>query len=430
MPEHRVLVAGGGFAGFTCARRLGRMGVDVALVNPEDYFLYTPLLPHVAGGLLDPRDTAVPLARAVPGAHFVRGRVVGVDLAGRTASIDVDGHRRDLAWDRLVLTPGSVTRTFDVPGVRQRAHGLKTVAQAVYLRDHLLRQLERSTSLPQDDERCRALRTVVVVGASYAGTELVAQLRGLADDAARHHGFAPSAVRFLLVDVAGTVMPEVGPRLGSRALEVLRERGVEVRLGTTLAEIRADDRVTLTDGATLPCGTVAWVTGVTASPLVETLGLPLDEGRLVVDDHLRVPGHPHVFAAGDAASVPDLTRPGKVTPPVAQHAVRQGARLARNVAASLGRGESRPYRHRNLGLVVDLGRGEAVATPFGLPLSGRAAKVIAGGYHLAALPGAANRVGVGVDWLLGVAAPRPLVSFGLVDARRASLEQSEALPGR
>jgi NADH dehydrogenase len=190
----RILIVGGGFADLECARRLAHSrpgGYEVTLVNPEDYSLYLPLLPDVAGGLLDPRHIAVPIARALPGARLVRGMVAAIDLTGHTARIEVAGRPDDpveIGWDRLVVTAGSVTKLADVPGLGRHARGLKTLAEALYLRDHLLGQLELSVTEP-DEERCRACRTVVVAGASYAGAELVAQLRGLADAAARQYGF-------------------------------------------------------------------------------------------------------------------------------------------------------------------------------------------------------------------------------------------------
>lgn len=428
----RVLVVGGGFAGLECARRLSHSraaGFDVTLVNPEDYSLYLPLLPDVAGGLLDPRHIAVPIARALPGARLVRGMVTAVDLTGHTAQVQVAGRPDDpveIGWDRLVITAGSVTKLADVPGLSEHARGLKTLAEALFLRDHLLGQLELSVTEP-DEVRCRACRTVVVAGASYAGTELVAQLRGLADAAARHHSFGPGEVRFVLLDTAEHVMPEVGTRLGDRTLEVLRRRGVEVRLQTTITRV-TDDSVTLSDDTVVPARTVAWVTGVTPSPLVEALGLELDGGRLVVGENLAVTGHPHVFAGGDAAAVPDLARPGQVTPPTAQHAVRQGRALARNVAASLGHGQARPYKHHDLGLVVDLGPGFAVANPLGIQLAGLPAKAVTRAYHLFAIPRAGRRGQVAVDYLTGMGRSRPVVSLGLVDSQRARFTASEHQP--
>ena len=428
----RILIVGGGFAGLECARRLAHSrpgGYEVTLVNPEDYSLYLPLLPDVAGGLLDPRHIAVPIARALPGARLVRGMVAAIDLTGHTARIEVAGRPDDpveIGWDRLVVTAGSVTKLADVPGLGRHARGLKTLAEALYLRDHLLGQLELSVTEP-DEERCRACRTVVVAGASYAGTELVAQLRGLADAAARQYGFAAGEVRFVLLDLAEHVMPEVGTRLGERALEALKHRGVDVRLRTTITSV-TDDSVTLSDDTVVPARTVAWVTSVTPGPLVEALGLELDGGRLVVTENLAVPGHPGVFAGGDAAAVPDLARPGRATPPTAQHAVRQGRALARNVAASLGDGLARPYKHHDLGLVVDLGPGFAVANPLGIPLAGLPAKALTRAYHLFAMPRAGRRGHVAVDYLTGMGRSRPVVSLGLVEPERARFAASEHQP--
>jgi NADH:ubiquinone reductase (H+-translocating) len=433
MPDEtkRIIVVGSGFAGFECARKLsrllrGRSDTEIVLVSPHDYMLYTPLLPDVAGGLIDPRYVAVPLANSLPGVRLVSGKVEAVDLENHT--IDVRDCAPDFArlhWDRLVLTPGSVTRLFDVPGLAEHARGLKTVAEALYLREHLLRQLELADQETDADRRL-ARRTVVVVGASYAGTELVSQLQALADTYDRQRNVDAEPVRFVLLDMADRVMPEVGERLGDKALEVLRSRGVDVRLGTSLDELTAD-RVTLTDGSEIPTNTVAWVTGVTGAPVLADLGLEMDKGRLVVDAQFRVPGQPDVFCAGDAAAVPDLAKPGQITPPTAQHAVRQGRAVARNVAASLGVGYPRPYKHRDLGLVVDLGPKFAVANPLGIHLSGRLAKAVTRTYHLAAVPRRANRWAIATAYLTELVSSRPLAQLGLVRARDAEFATSEGI---
>ena len=428
-----VVIVGSGFTGFECARRLSRVlrkhdaSVDISIISPVDYMLYTPLLPDVAGGLVDARFVTIPLANTLRGVRAVRGRVDEVDLDGHTVTYtDPEQRTRSLTWDRLVLTPGSVTRLFDIPGLADYARGLKSTAEAVYLRDHLLEQLELA-NIDDDEDRIKARRTVVVVGASYSGTELVVQLRALADTAAEQTGFAPRDVKFVLLDMAEQVMPEVGEKLGERVQRVLHQRGVDVRLGVTLKEVHPD-HVVLSDDSRINTHTVAWVTGVTGAPLIGTLGLPTERGRLKVRADLQVPGHSDVFAAGDAAAVPDLTQPGKITPPTAQHAARQGKVLARNVAASLGYGKPKDYRHSDMGLVVDLGPHYAVANPLNIHLSGYAAKFVTRMYHLYAMPRAVNRWAVGLAYLTDVFFDRSVVSVGLSSQDDARFATSEGIP--
>lgn len=397
------------------------------MISPVDYMLYTPLLPDVAGGVVDARFVAVPLANSLKDVRAVRGRVDAVDFTQRTLTYcDPEERSHSLSWDRLVLTPGSVTRLFDVPGLARHARGLKTTAEALYLRDHFIEQLELA-NIEDDPRAAAARRTVVVVGASYSGTELVAQLRALADAAAKQMGFNRAEVRFLLLDLADQVMPEVGKRLGDAALKVLRKRGIDVRLGITLKEVHAD-HVVLSDGSRIDTRTIAWVTGVTGAPLIQDLGLPTEKGRLKVQADLQVPDHPEVFAAGDAAAVPDLTQPGKITPPTAQHATRQGKALARNVAASLGYGSSKEYKHRNLGLVVDLGPRYAVANPLNIHLSGLPAKAVTRSYHLYAIPRGVNRWAVSLAYLTDALFTRSVVSIGLTSEDDAQFTASEGIP--
>lgn len=427
------MIVGSGFTGFTCARRLARIlrrrraPVDITIISPIDYMLYTPLLPDVAGGVVDARFVAVPLANSLKGVRAVRGRVDAVDFGQRTLTYcDPEERSHSMSWDRLVLTPGSVTRLFDVPGLARHARGLKTTAEALYLRDHFVEQLELA-NIEDDPRTAAARRTVVVVGASYSGTELVAQLRALADAAAKQMGFSPADVRFLLLDMADQVMPEVGKKLGDAALKVLRKRGIDVRLGVTLNEVHAD-HVVLSDDSRIDTRTIAWVTGVTGAPLIQDLGLPTEKGRLTVQADLQVPDHPDVFAAGDAAAVPDLTQPGKITPPTAQHATRQGKALARNVAASLGYGSRKEYKHHNLGLVVDLGPRYAVANPLNIHLSGLPAKAVTRSYHLYAIPRGVNRWAVSLAYLTDALFTRSVVSIGLTSEDDAQFMASEGIP--
>jgi NADH dehydrogenase len=428
-----VVIVGSGFTGFECARHLAKKlrkndtSVEISIISPVDYMLYTPLLPDVAGGLVDARFVAIPLANTLRGVQQIRGRVDGVDFEQRTVTFtDPEERARTLPWDRLVLTPGSVTRLFDVPGLAEHARGLKSTAEALFLRDHVLEQLELA-DVDDDPGRAAARRTIVVVGASYSGTELAVQLRALADSAAKQINFDPAAVKFILLDLAEQVMPEVGEKLGAAAQRVLQSRGVDVRLGVTLKEVHPE-HVVLSDDSLVRTHTVAWVTGVTGAPLIDELGLPTEKGRLKVDTELQVPGHPGVFSAGDAAAVPDVTQPGKITPPTAQHATRQGKVLAHNVAASLGHGTMKTYKHRNMGLVVDLGPRKAVANPLNIQLSGFPAKAVTRLYHLYAIPRFVNRWAVSLAYLTDVFFDRSVVSMGLSSKEDAQFSASEGIP--
>jgi len=425
----RVVVVGTGFAGYHCLRtlerRLSTEDVELVAVNPNDYMLYVPLLPEVTGGTLDPRRVAVPLRTKLPRTRLVLGEATGVDLANHRLSVtDVDGRQSDVDWDRLVITSGSVTRLLSIPGVGEHAKGFKSVREAVYLRDHVLRQLELAEQTDDPVER-RARTTFVVVGAGYTGTELVAQGQLLTRQALRRHydGICEQDVRWVLVDMAPRVLPGLSEHLAEPALKTLRRRGIEVRLETSVAEV-TQTCVRLTDDTEIPTRTVAWCVGVQPDPLVEPLGLATTKGRLNVDEWLSVPGHPEVFAAGDVAAVPDLVNPGEITPMTAQHAQRQGRTAGINVAASLGTGTRKQYRHRDLGFVVDLAGAKAVADPLHVPLSGWPAKVVTRGYHLLALP--ANRLRVMNDWVADLLTRRQLVHFGLVaesDVRLADSDQ-------
>jgi NADH dehydrogenase len=423
MSNQRIVIAGGGFAGYHAARtcsKLLRGAAEVTLVSTTDFFLYLPLLPEVATGVLDPRRVAISLAATLHRASPVLSEVRGVDLPNRRLALQTpEGKAWEQSYDRLVIAVGSVNKLLPIPGISQIAHGFRGIPEALYLRDHITRQIEL-VELADDPLERAARCTFVVVGAGYTGTELAAQGPLFTAELIRAHPtLRGQPVRWLLLDVASRVLPELDPRLSAAADRVLRRRGVEVCTRTSIAEA-ARGSVRLTNGSTVPTRSLIWCVGVRPDPLVADLGLETEQGRLVVDEYLTVPGHPDVFACGDAAAVPDLTRPGRLTPMTAQHAQRQGVLAGRNVAASLGRGEPGPYRHRDLGFAVDLGGAQAAANPFGVPLSGPLAKALTRGYHLVAMP--ANRVRTVVDWLLDAMLPRQCVQFGLVRGAAVPLD--------
>ena len=432
MGRPRIVIVGAGFAGYHAARTLCRLAGDraeVVIINSTDYFLYLPLLPEVAAGLLDPRRVAVSLPQTIPHVRLVLGVVDRIDLdARRVHYVDAEEGPGFHSYDRLILAAGSVNKLLPVPGVTDHAHGFRGLPEALYSRDHVVRQFELADATDDPDERAARL-TFVVVGAGYTGTEVAAHGVLLTKALHRQHPRLHTTVpRWVLIDVADKILPELDPRLSRTATRVLRRRGVEIRTGTSVTESMYDG-VRLSDGSFVDTRTLVWCVGVRPDPLVADLGLPLERGRVKVDEYLNVPGRPEVYACGDAAAVPDLTRPGEITGMTAQHAMRQGDRAARNVAASYGHGVRRPYRHRDLGFVVDLGGAQAAANPLGIPLGGPVAKVVTRGYHLLALPG--NRIRTATDWAFDVLLGRQSVQLGLVRSAAVPLDTATPeLPAR
>lgn len=313
MTRPRVLIVGAGFAGFHCARELERLlrpeEAELTLASPVDYMLYSPLLPQVAAGVITPQAVAVSLRRALRRTLRAPCSITGIDLDARACVAQaVTGEVHTVPWDYLVLCPGAVTRTFGTPGGEQHGRGMKTLAQATHPHDHVLAELELGNAV--GDAQGRAAHcTFTVADAGYAGVETAAALhlftRRLLP---RFINLRPEHLHWMLADVAPHGLPELGGKLSAAALGRLRQRGIDVRLDTGIAEITAS-AVRLTDGTDLPCHTMVWTAGAMASPLIATLGLETARsGRLRVTPKLHVPGRPEVFGADDAAAVPDLTQ--------------------------------------------------------------------------------------------------------------------------
>ncbi|MEU6299693.1 NAD(P)/FAD-dependent oxidoreductase [Streptomyces erythrochromogenes] len=434
MARPRIVVVGAGFAGVACVRRLERTlspgEAEILLVTPSSYQLYLPLLPQVASGVLTPQSVAVSLRRSRRHrTRIVPGGAVGVDTRAKVCVIrKITGELVDQPYDQLVLAPGSVTRTFDIPGLTEHGRGMKTLAEAAHLRDHVIAQLDLADAAAPDSAERASRLGFVVVGGGYAGTETAASLERLTTNAVgRYPRLDRREISWHLVDVAPKLMPELGDRLGRAALDVLRRRGIEVSLGVSVAKAGPED-VTLTDGRVLPCRTLIWTAGVAASPLVATLGAETARsGRLVVTADLRVPGADGVLALGDAAAVPDLADggDGAVCPPTAQHAMRQGKVAADNVVAALRGTPLRRYVHKDLGLVVDLGGRDGVSRPLGIDLRGMPAQAVARGYHWAALRTGAAKTRVMTNWLLNAVAGDDFVRTGFQTNKPATLSDSE-----
>jgi NADH dehydrogenase len=427
----RILVVGAGFAGVECVRRLERKlspdEADVTLVTPFAYQLYLPLLPQVASGVLTPQSIAVSLRRSKKyRTRIIPGGAIGVDLKSKVCVIrTITDQIVNEPYDYIVLAPGSVTRTFDIPGLTDHAFGMKTLAEAAYIRDHVISQLDLADASQDPDERASRLQ-FVVVGGGYAGTETAACLQRLTHAAVkRYPRLDPGLIKWHLIDIAPKLMPELGEKLGSSAQEILRRRGIDISLGVSIAKAGPEE-VTFTDGRVIPTRTLIWTAGVVASPLIATLGAETVKGRLAVAPEMNLPGNDGVFALGDSAAVPDLAKgDGAMCPPTAQHALRQGRHVADNVIASLRGGPLRPYVHKDLGLVVDLGGTDAVSKPLGIELRGLPAQAVARGYHWSALRTNVAKTRVMTNWLLNAVAGDDFVRTGFQARKAATLKDFE-----
>jgi NADH dehydrogenase len=412
-----VVIAGGGFGGAAAARELERLmpqqSARLVLVNEANFMLYTPFLPEAAAGTLEPRHVVTPLREILKRTYLRLGSIVGHDPRERTVELRSKyGQVEQLRYDQLLLSVGSVSRVLPVPGLTEHAVGFKSLADAIWLRNHVVETLEEANAT-DDPARRDQLLTYVFVGGGYAGLEALAELQDFAADAmenyprARLHG-----MRWVLVEATGRVLPEIDLQLGEYALRELRGRGIDIRLETTLEEVSADS-ARLSSGETLPTRTVVWTAGVAPHPSLRELNVPLDErGRIPVDEHLRVQGMDAVWAIGDCAAAPDPR--GGTCPPTAQHAVRQGPVVARNIAAELGVGSPQPFDYRSSAAFVNLGRYKAVGKIGERTFRGFPAWWLARTYHMSQIPGAARKARAVLDWTASLPFRRDISEVGSI----------------
>ncbi|HEU4599129.1 MAG TPA: NAD(P)/FAD-dependent oxidoreductase [Solirubrobacterales bacterium] len=412
-----VVIAGGGFGGAAAARELERVlpkqSARLVLVNETNFALYTPFLPEAAAGTLEPRHVVTPLRELLKRTYLRLGSIVDHDPAAKTVTVRAKyGETELVPYDQLLLALGSVSRVLPVPGLAEHAVGFKSLADAIYLRNHLIETLEEANAT-EDPARRDELLTYVFVGGGYAGLEALAELQDFAADAienyprARLHG-----MRWVLVEATDRVLPEIDRQLADYALRELRGRGIDIRLQTTLEEVNADS-ARLSSGEVLATKTVVWTAGVAPQPILKQLSLPLDErGRVPVDSYLRVEGMDSVWAIGDCAAAPDPR--GGLCPPTAQHAVRQGPVAARNIAAELGIGTPRPFEYRSEASFVNLGRYKAVGRIGDRTFRGFPAWWLARSYHMSQIPGRARKVRAVLDWTAGLPFRRDTAEVGSI----------------
>ena len=431
-----VVIAGGGFAGMSAARELERImprqSTRLQLVNDVNFMLYTPFLPEAAAGMLEPRHVVTPLRDILKRTYLRLGAISAHDPEARTVTLSThEGDDEVIRYDQFLIAVGSVSRSLPVPGLDQHAIGFKSLADAIWLRNHVVDTLERANA-SEDPARREELLTYVFVGGGYSGLEALAELQDFAADAierypkARLHG-----MRWILVEAMDRVLPEVDQPLADYAIRELRGRGIDVRMGTRLDEAGADF-ATLSTGERLPTRTIVWTAGVAPHPSLKSLSLPLgDDGRVKVDEYLHVEGLQGVWAAGDCAAVPDVRfADGRPCPPTAQHAVRQGPVAARNIASELGIGPGpAPFTYEANAAFVNLGRYKAVGQLAKRRFRGFPAWWMARTYHMAQVPGLVRKVRAVTDWTVGLPFGRDVADVGSIGHPRPLRDEVYARGG-
>jgi NADH dehydrogenase len=424
----RILIVGGGYGGMHTALRLERLlrpgEATITVADPRSYMTYQPLLAEAAAGNLEPRHVVVPLRSVLHRTRIIKATVSSVDHARRVAHLSAgDGEDIPLGYDVLVLSPGSISRVLPIPGLAEAGIGFKTIGEAIYLRNHVLARLDAAASARSAQARDAAL-TFVFVGGGYAGVEALAELQDMAHDACeRYPEISRREMRWVLVEAADRILPEVSAAMGNYTAGLLRRRRIEVRLHTRLVSAEGG-HVILDDGEEFSAGTLVWTAGVAPSPVARQAGLPVDAGgRVIVNEFLAVEGTGDAWALGDCAAVPDLAAGGgALCAPTAQHAYRQARRLAGNIAAVLRGGTPRAYRHASVGSVASLGLYRGAAEVYGVRMRGFPAWLTHRTYHLLKLPTMNRRLRVVSDWTLALLFRREIVSLDVLEHPREDFQ--------
>lgn len=422
---------GGGFGGVYAARHLERLArsgaqLEITLVSQENFFLFTPMLHEVAASDLDITHIVSPLRTLLRRSSVFVGTVESVDLETRRVLVShgFDRHAHELEYDHLVIALGSITNFYHLPGLEANALTMKTLGDAIHLRNRVIATLEEAdTECASDDDH--GLLTFVVAGGGFAGVETLGALNDFVRDALRFYPrLRQRPIRMVLVHAGAGILPELGTELGAYAERKLAERGMEIITNARVTSV-GPDGVRLADGRVIPSRLVVWTAGTSPHPLIARLPCACDRGRIVVDRTLAVPEWPGVWALGDCAAIPD-GETGRFYPPTAQHAIREAKTIARNIGASLRGQRLQPFSFATLGLLATIGKRTGVARVFGINFSGFAAWWLWRTIYLGKLPRFEKKIRVALDWTLDLLFTKDFVQFLTVRGAVMSSPEDEA----
>ena len=413
MKKTRVLILGGGFGGLYAALEFEKRrdpDFEVTLISQENFFLFTPMLHEVAASDLDLTHIVNPIRKMLRHVRFFEGDVQSIDLAGHRVVIShgFDQHTHSLEYDHIVFALGSVTNFYNIPGLSERALRMKSLGDAMALRNRLIEHLEEA------DTECAAkdrepLLSFVVAGGGFAGVETIGSINDLLKEALPYYpALRAEMFRVVLVHPGDFILPELGEELGRYAGHKLAARGVEIRSNSKVKAVTPSE-VELTDGTRIKSFTLVWTAGTSPHPLLNQLALPKERNRLKANASMEVEGCPGVWALGDCAMIPDGK--GGYQPPTAQHASREGKVLAHNIVASV-RGEAlTPFEFKTLGLLASIGRRTGVARILGFNFSGFIAWWLWRTIYLLKLPRAEKKLRVALDWTLDIFFSKDFVQY-------------------
>lgn len=423
----RIIILGGGFGGLYTAMHLEKTlardpDIEITLVNRENFFLFTPMLHEVAASDLDMTHIVNPIRKLLRRVRFFEGDVEYVDLNNRRVGVShgQEHHHHELEYDHLVLALGSITNFYGLPGLAEHAMTMKSLGDAIHLRNHLISNLEEA-----DFECCPHVRApllnFVVAGGGFAGAETIAGVNDFLREAVEFYPhLKEEMLRVVLVHSGDVILPELGEKLGRYAQQKLAERKVEIHTNAKVTRVTARE-VTLSDGTVITTDTLVWTAGTSPHPLLDTLPCRRERGRVVTDEFMEVPGYPGVWALGDCAAIPDAAT-GKAYPPTAQHAIREGRVLAENIRAAVRGGRKKPFVFKTIGLLAAIGRRTGVARIMGVNFSGFIAWWLWRSIYLSKLPRFEKKVRVALDWTLDLLFTKDLVQFLTLRAETVSHE--------